>query len=328
MDISEARDLKRRLARYAEELLAVRPSSVSGPSAGGVALGLTRRPSGEFEVAVRYPLGTPTARMVARRLVGESGRELDVRRTGRIRPVRVPGLRPPVATASAVGETGRVRPLRPGISIAHHAVSAGTLGGFVTIDGADGIHALSNFHVLAGSPDANTGDVILQPGPADGGTAEDRVGTLAAWAPVTSDAAMTVDAAVALLDEPDVEADYPSGRLTGWGAPTGTEVVEKIGRTTGVTRGRVVAIELDGIVVGYGGEVGDLRFDNQIEVEGTGVGPFSRGGDSGSLVYRPQDQRVIGLLFAGSETGGENGAGLTYLNPIDEVLTALGATLL
>ena len=26
---------------------------------------------------------------------------------------------------------------------------------------------------------------------------------------------------------------------------------------------------------------------------------------------------ALGLLFAGSETGGDNGTGLTYLNPID-----------
>ena len=80
------------------------------------------------------------------------------------------------------------------------------------------------------------------------------------------------------------------------------------------------------MVVGYGRQLGELSFDDQIEVEGVGDDQFSRGGDSGSLVYR-EDGVALGLLFAGSETGGENGSGLTYLNPIDAVLDALGATL-
>ena len=113
-----------------------------------------------------------------------SGTDVDVRRTGRIStladdPAKV-RPRPPVITAHALGETGRTRPLRPGVSIAHAKVTAGTLGAFVHKDGV--VHALSNFHVLAGSPQAKVGDTILQPGPADGGRApRDRVGTLAAW---------------------------------------------------------------------------------------------------------------------------------------------------
>ena len=65
---------------------------------------------------------------------------------------------------------------------------------------------------------------------------------------------------------------------------------------------------------------------SQIEIQSSGTGPFSRGGDSGSLVYR-EDGVAIGLLFAGSESGGDNGSGLTYVNPIDAVLAAFGATL-
>ncbi|NEC93614.1 hypothetical protein G3I71_49620, partial [Streptomyces sp. SID12501] len=127
--------------------------------------------------------------------------------------------------------------------------------------------------------------------------------------------------------DPDVDATYPVGAVTTTARALGGETVGKIGRTTAVTAGRVTAIELDDVVVGYGEELGDLRFDDQIEVEGTGRSPFSRGGDSGSLVYR-EDGVALGLLFAGSETGGENGRGLTYVNPIDAVLGALDATLL
>ena len=180
-------------------------------------------------------------------------------------------------------------------------VTAGTLGAFVHKDGV--VHALSNFHVLAGSPAAKVGDTILQPGPADGGRApRDKVGTLAAWADLDQSRTALVDCAIALLDDQEVDLEYPVGRITTTAVALGGEQVAKIGRTTSVTRGRVTAIELDNVVVGYGEEMGEISFDNQIEVESTGTGPFSRGGDSGSLVYRA-DGVALGLLFAGSESG-------------------------
>ncbi|MEE6271921.1 hypothetical protein [Georgenia wangjunii] len=329
MDIASARTLKHQLGQYVTDLLTDRIQATSTAAPLGVALGLAPRGDGQFDVAVRYRLGTPTARMIARRLVAEAGTGLDVRRTGRIMAPERAGPGAPVPTALAAGETGRVRPLRPGVSVAHHSVTAGTLGGFVTTtDGEPGVHALSNYHVLVGSPSVRVGEAVLQPAPADGGQMpEDEVGALSAFVPLGAGGPSVVDAALARLVDADVDPTYPVGRLTGTAAALGGEAVEKIGRTTGVTRGRVSAIELDGIVVGYGAELGELTFDDQIEVESTGSGPFSSGGDSGSVVYRLQDGRAIGLLFAGSETGGENGSGLTYLNPIDEVLSALGATL-
>ena len=47
--------------------------------------------------------------------------------------------------------------------------------------------------------------------------------------------------------------------------------MSKVGRTTGKTLGRVTAFELDNVVVGY--DIGNLRFDNQIEIEGAGTTP-------------------------------------------------------
>ncbi|WP_454041904.1 hypothetical protein [Cellulosimicrobium sp. Marseille-Q8652] len=351
MDQQKAREIKTQLADYAREL-AERSGAVieaSGVPDGAVdvvraptlALGLAPRDGGGYAIAVRYRLGVPAARSIARKVASEAGDTVDVRRTGRIRPLvapdaadpSAPGLRPPVVTAQASGETGRARPLRPGVSIANVDVTAGTLGAFVRattpVEGAaaDAVYALSNWHVLAGSTAAEVGDVVVQPGPADGGGPRDRVGTLARLVPLSAGATQTVDAAIALLDEPEVDPEYPVGRITTTARAEGGEAVGKIGRTTSVTAGRVTAIELDDVVVGYGDELGALRFDDQIEVESTGTGPFSRGGDSGSLVYR-EDGVALGLLFAGSETGGTNGTGLTYCNAIDTVLERLGVTLL
>jgi len=69
-------------------------------------------------------------------------------------------------------------------------------------------------------------------------------------------------------------------------------------------------------------DLGDLRFDGQIEIEGAGDDPFSGPGDSGSLIVNAE-RRGIGLLFAGGDQGGTNGKGLTYANPLRAVLDAL-----
>ena len=81
---------------------------------------------------------------------------------------------------------------------------------------------------------------------------------------------------------------------------------------------------MDNVVVGY--DAADLRFDDQVEVESTGTGPFSQGGDSGSMIVNGSRQAVA-LLFAGSDTGGSNGLGLTYANPFAEVLKRLEVAL-
>jgi hypothetical protein len=345
MDLEQARETKQQLAGYARDLAerygtAARPSHVGGPEAAEavraptLALGLAPVGDDAYTIAVRYRLGVPAARSIARRIAAEAGPGPDVRRTGRIRTLQELSAsgdalrpRPPVAAAYAEGETDRVRPLRPGVSIGHVDVTAGTLGGFAL--GPDGERfAFSNYHVLAGSPSARAGDVVLQPGPADGGDdPADRVGTLARVAPLEEGVPAFVDAAIALLDDGvEIDPTYPVGAVAGMVTATGGEAVAKVGRTTSHTRGRVSAIELDGVLVGYGEELGVMTFDDQIEIESTDDSPFSRGGDSGSLVYR-EDGMALGLLFAGSETGGTGGTGLTYANPIAVVMETLQVSL-
>jgi hypothetical protein len=65
--------------------------------------------------------------------------------------------------------TGRFRPIPAGVSIGHHLITAGTLGVTVKDRLTGETLLLSNNHVLANSNDAQLGDAILQPGPADGG---------------------------------------------------------------------------------------------------------------------------------------------------------------
>jgi len=94
--------------------------------------------------------------------------------------------------------------------------------------------------------------------------------------------------------------------------------VQKYGRTTGHTVGRVTGINAT-LNVNY--RTGTARFTGQIVISGEG---FSTGGDSGSLVVTKgllmADRRPVGLLFAGSNTN-------TVANPIELVLDRFGVTI-
>jgi len=235
----------------------------------------------------------------------------------------------PVRKQAAGYYRGRRRPLVIGCSIGHFEITAGSLGCLVrNARGAPRI--LSNNHVLADENRAKKGDDILQPGRFDGGRkGRDTVGSLDTFVRVRFKGRNQVDAAIAGIAK-GIEFDATTlggdARLTGV-APDPTAVVEvaKVGRTTALTKGRIVAFEVDNVVVEY--DQGPAVFDGQLEIESTGEGPFSDGGDSGSLIYTAGGL-AVGLLFAGSAQGGSNNLGLTYAAPITTVLSALKCELL
>ena len=77
-----------------------------------------------------------------------------------------------------------MRPVPGGISIGHTEITAGTFGCLVK-RGSD-TYILSNNHVIANSNDAQVGDVIIQPGPVDGGTSPaDDIARLAEFIPMS-----------------------------------------------------------------------------------------------------------------------------------------------
>ena len=190
---------------------------------------------------------------------------------------------------------------------------------------------LSNNHVLADENRGKRGDAILQPGSYDGGKRpKDAVGKLEKFVKLKRSGANLVDCAVCSIKH---GIKFDAAKLEGLGRLSGLsdamldegDAVAKIGRSTGLTRGRVTAFELDNLEVEF--DLGDLRFDNQIEIEGAGDEPFEDGGDSGSLVVNA-DLCGVGLLFAGGDVGGSNGRGLTYANPLRAVLDALKVDLM
>lgn len=292
-----------------------------------VALGVAPHATG-FRLAIRIQRASLRNSPMVDHFTKQARGEVDLRVVGRI------DKRAKKAHAAPAWYQGNTRPLLIGASVGHVKVTAGTIGGFVKRGRA--ICILSNNHVLADEDRAKQNDRIVQRGTYDGGRhPKDDVARLKQWVRFKKTGANLIDAAIAGIDdEIDHDANRLRGlvsgkdrRLAGLGAEFIDEgaVVYKVGRTTGPTKGRVTAFDLDNVVVSY--DVGNLRFDGQIEIEGSGTQPFSDGGDSGSLIVNA-DMQAVALLFAGSERGGKNDMGLTFANPIHRVLQGLNATLL
>ncbi len=257
--------------------------------------------------------------------------------------------------AQQINPRDKFRPAMPGTSIGHKNITAGTFGCIVEKGGVQMI--LSNNHVLANSNDAQLGDAIFQPGPVDGGTSADEIGVLEDFVPIiygnstvpppppvdppkcsiakgvagaANLAAKTlgrkhrlaaflpqavtnrVDAAIAR------PTDGIVNQIVQIGTPTGTTdaelgmPVQKYGRTT--LHATETIIQLNATVTVDYGTSGLAIFNSQIM-----TGSMSQGGDSGSAIL-DMSGRVVGLLFAGSDT-------VTIINPIQDVFNSLGVTL-
>lgn len=235
--------------------------------------------------------------------------------------------------------TDRWRPAPGGVSVGHKSISAGTLG--CLVKRGSQVFILSNNHVLADTNRGLRGDAILQPGPYDGGTQGDIIAKLDSYSPLlleggeplslprtsktlgpvlkavgvvvavrTRRVANQVDCALAKpVERSDVTAEILDiGKPTGFTQATLGTPLRKSGRTTGYREGTVTHIDAT-VKVSYG-DRGEGLFTDQIL-----AGPMSEGGDSGAAVL-DRSNRVVGLLFAGSES-------TTVINPIDEVLKAL-----
>ena len=298
--------------------LSARPVRLIDQPQRTMALGIARKSETDFRLAVRLQSqaleGSPEIEAIVQKARGEA----DVRYIGRL-VKRVMWNRIPQ------------RPLLMGISIGHYRITAGTLGCFVKTRKGDQVRILSNNHVLADENAGRKGDAILQPGAFDGGKKpSDLVGTLDRFVRLKKAGSNFVDCALATVE---AGIGHNAKDLRGLGHLAGLagtpldigDNVSKVGRTTGLTHGRVTAIELDNVIIGY--DIGNLRFDGQIEIEGTGETAFSQGGDSGSLIVNAE-RKAVALLFAGGDQGGSNGRGLTYGNPLDKVFDSLEVDLL
>jgi hypothetical protein len=128
-----------------------------------------------------------------------------------------------------------------------------------------------------------------------------------------------IDAAIARLD-PDVAAlneVVGIGEIAGSDAAVVGDIVQKVGQETGLTTGEVTDIAANLLDVG-----GPPMFD-QILIHSS-TGSFADEGDSGSVIIRESDKKVVGL-FHGCEPGDRS---FGFACHIAEVESRLGISII
>lgn len=221
--------------------------------------------------------------------------------------------------------------------------SAGTFGALVRV-GAD-IFGVTNNHVTGGCSHSPVGLPILAPGVLDVGAGGLPPFTLGLHKSVLSmvpgdggnvDISQNSDAAIfSLLNESLVSSmqghayDTPVEVLD----PIEGMLVEKVGRTTGHTTGKIVGRML--LPVGVSAAASNYQyratvlFPQAYIVHGEGSA-FSTNGDSGSLVVTKKidgSYAAVGLLFAGGPDAKAPGNAMTLILPLAPILARFNATL-
>ncbi|AOZ14975.1 hypothetical protein AA042_21740 [Pseudomonas lundensis] len=222
--------------------------------------------------------------------------------------------------------------------------SAGTLGALVR-DEAGVLYGLSNNHVTGLCSHSSVGVPILAPGVLDVDAGRLHPFTIGLHKSVIEmnvgtqgniDIARNSDAALFTILNDAVVSSLQGGL---YDTPTLVEdpiegmTVEKVGRTTGHTRGKIVGRELGPLTVSCTAAEfsfsGHIMFENTWIVHGDGEA-FSTGGDSGSLIVSVKengDRAAVGLLFAGGQDAIAPGNQRTFFLPIRPILERLGVQL-
>lgn len=243
--------------------------------------------------------------------------------------------------------TDRWRPAPGGVSIGHYLITAGTLGCLVKKNNT--VYILSNNHVLANSNDANIGDPIVQPGPADGGQdPADRIALLSEFVPIqfsTTSIPCPIGSSVAAILNGLAAAVGSSTRLQAAGGSASAadnlvdcaiaqpvnpsdvvNTIHEIGTISGIADGTLnMPLKKSGRTTGLTtGSIQQIDVTSTVSygagktatfVDQLMAGAMSQGGDSGSAVLNDQNQ-IVGLLFAGSTNS-------TIINRIQNVFQLL-----
>jgi hypothetical protein len=210
----------------------------------------------------------------------------------------------------------------------------GTLGSLIQVNGVQ--YVLSNYHVLeadivggGNNLTAQPGAPVVQPGLIDVNCNAGNTQDVATLVKLGALPASNVDCAIAQVLPGQVS-------LTGAILEVGTissatvdafisQAVKKSGRTTGLTRSSISALNAS-ISVTYenecaGGTAFTKTFTGQIVIANKGS-RFLNSGDSGSLMVEDAatNPHAVGLLYAGSSS-------TAIANPIGQVLSFIGGAL-
>ena len=290
-----------------------------------------------------------TKRAVARGQFPETidGLPVVVEETGVIKAYKGPGGG---GGGGASGQAPQAPPVMMGTSggwrfdLANGFCCGGTLGSLVQKGGTK--YVLSNYHVLyadivngGNSRVASAGDPVIQPALIDvqcNAASSINIATLVANGGTLPDPGNpdAVDAAIAQVSSGQVDE---TGAILNVGTISASTLnasvglaVKKMGRTTGLTRSSISAIN-GAFSIQYenecaGGASFVQSYQGQVVIANARC-KFQNGGDSGSLLVEDvtTNPRAVGLCFAGSVTC--NQSAIAIANPIGDVLSKLGATM-
>lgn len=327
-------ELQHLVAEHARHLLA-RPNVV------GVGLGLKETAGRRTDTTALVVLVTrkvhPSRLSRAERIPKVlSQTKTDVIEVGDLRALPALGPAGLLPLEADKDRTVRVRPARPGISVGHYQVTAGTFGALVYDVDTGAPMILSNNHVLANMTDgrdgrAKEGDPVYQPGRYDGGDADSTVAHLERFVPILRTSAeetcpiakgaeragnyflrlvfpahqlklsrkLTGDNLVDAAVAALINAGDAIGDILGIGPVT--KAIEATPGLKVIKSGRTSAISQ--------GEVRVVKATVRVGLGDVGTAVFSdqvvttaiaQPGDSGSLVVTEDEHSVIGMLSAGS----------------------------
>jgi hypothetical protein len=221
---------------------------------------------------------------------------------------------------------------------------AGTFGCLVR-DAAQILYGLTNNHVSGGCSHAGVGLPILAPGVLDVMPVghdpftigyHEKALEMVIGIPDNADPTSNLDAAIfKILDD----ALVTSHQGTAYDTPQTTQAitagmtVEKVGRSTGHTVGKVVGQWYGALGVMYDMEIhvfkGRVFFDPAFVIAGVGA-LFADAGDSGALVTTVDaagGRHAIGIIVGGMRDHGAPGGQIAFVLPIEPVLQKLAVTL-
>lgn len=184
--------------------------------------------------------------------------------------------------------TGQGGLLQPGLSVGLPGGPTGTLGVIATSPLTNATCLVSAAHVIAAGDETRPGDPVIQPGHADGGRPpRDVVGAL-------ERIDFKNDAAYAILNDGGRQVKNctigSNKVIQGTRYPRLNDILEKSGRGTCVTQGRI-----DGIGCFYGVEFA-FRL---VPVTGQTTNHIAEAGDSGAVWYDPITGVGVGLHSKG-----------------------------
>ena len=207
----------------------------------------------------------------------------------------------------------RATTLQPGMSASSVTATAGTI--CCVVKDKSGVHyLLSSDHPFSG----NSGTEVLQPSVVDGGSAPNNVvAEVTRSISKVQEGNYTVAGAIAKL-RPDVKYDAatPHFKFAGTGTVQPGDAVRLVGRTSGLVKGAVQAINASVVIAGLpDSPQGTATFTGLVACVAEGGKPFSQPGDSGAPVVNAKSE-LVGMIYAGSET-------VSYFIPIEPLLKAL-----